>query len=48
MKPSVALAYCGAMTPVFVLLEVISVVGTTVRVSLSLRTPLRDYGRNAV
>lgn len=46
MKPSVALAYGGAMTPVFVLLEVISVFGTTVRVSLSLYTPFRADGRN--
>jgi hypothetical protein len=47
MKPSVALAYGGAMTPMFVFLEVISVVGTTVRVSLSLCAPFRAYGRSA-
>jgi len=44
MKPSVALAYGGAMTPVFVLLEVIFVFGTTVRVSLSLCTTFRADG----
>jgi len=47
MKPSVALAYGGAMTSVFVLLEVISVFGTIVRVSLSLCTTFRADGRTA-
>jgi len=47
MKPSVALAYGGAMTPVFVLLEVISVFGAIVKLSLSLCTTFMADERSA-